>query len=470
VIAVSLRPCIRSAVCALTLLPLLARSGGPVGATPVQPQPAQVVFESNRGNGDTNVILATAPNQSQAVTTADSEEIQPAFSPEGRLAFASDREGDFNIYAKPHGTTGEPVQLTRSKAQDYSPAWAPESGYLAFVTTRNGNADIYVIQAEESAPATPVTRSRNDDIDPTWAPHELKIAFASNREGTYDIWTVGFAEPVTRVTGSLGDDFEPTWSPDGQTLAFTRRTPATSNYDIYTFDLQGRTLRRLTTDPAEDSEPSWSPDGTQIAFVSDRDGDYDIYVMNADGSNEENFSNNAALFDLAPNWRPPEGSSVGSVQVAALIPKKVGRRTAPTFTCLKRETGTQGNDDGHDRSHPPIEGTPGDDKICGLGGNDIIYGRGGNDEIDGGTGNDTIYGGGGNDEIDGGQGKDLIKGGYGNDILVEKDGRGRGFGGPGKDKVRIKDSSPDSFKGGPGTDRASTDGRKLDKGRWEAKL
>jgi Tol biopolymer transport system component len=76
---------------------LLASSGGPVGATPIQAQPAQVVFESNRGDGDANVFLATAPNQSQRVTQAAGEEIQPAFSPEGRLAFASDREGNFDI-------------------------------------------------------------------------------------------------------------------------------------------------------------------------------------------------------------------------------------------------------------------------------------------------------------------------------------------------------------------------------------
>ena len=409
-----------------------------------------MVFESNRGVGDANVILATAPNSTQAVTTANSEEIQPAFSPEGRLVFATDREGNFDIYAKPRGTTGEPLQLTKNKAQDYSPAWAPESGYLAFVTTRDGNADIYVIQAAESAPARPVTKNPADDIDPTWSPHELKIAFASNREGTYDIWTVGFAEPVTRVTGSLGDDFEPSWSPNGQTLAFTRRKPGTGNYDIYTLDLKSRTLRRLTTDPAEDSDPSWSPDGSQIAFTSDRDGDYDIYVMNADGSNQENFSNNPALLDVAPNWRPPEGRSAGSVRVPAIRPTRVGRRTASAFTCGIK--GTPGNDDGHDRSHPPIEGTSGDDKICGLGGNDIIYGRGGNDEIDGGTG------------------KDLIYGGYGNDIIDERDGRGRIFGGPGKDKVILKDGSRDHFKGGLGSDRARADGRKLDKGRWEAKL
>ena len=456
-IAVSLRPCVRSAVCALALLPLLASSGGPVGATPIQAQPAQVVFESNRGGGDANVILATAPNSSRPVTTADSEEIQPAFSPEGRLAFASDREGNFDIYATAPGTGGDRLQITRHKGQDYSPAWSAESVFLAFVTTRKGNADIYVIQATESAPATQVTRSRADDIDPTWSPHGLQIAFASNRAGTYDIWIASLARTLTRVTGSLGADFEPTWSPDGQTLAFTRRTRDSGNYDIYTLDFQGRTLRRLTTDPAEDSEPSWSPDGTQIAFVSDRGGDYDIYVMNADGSNEENLSDNAALFDVAPNWRPPEGSSAGSVRVAAFIPTRVGRRTAATITCDPRY-GTPRDD--------VIKGRDGPDDICGMGGNDTIYGRGGDDRISGGGGNDTIYGRGGKDEIYGNTGKDTIYGGYGNDIIVAREGRGdRARGGPGKDRLNTKDGSRDRLRGGAGNDWARTDGRKLDKGR-----
>jgi WD40-like Beta Propeller Repeat/RTX calcium-binding nonapeptide repeat (4 copies) len=456
VIAVSLRPCIRSAVCALTLFPLFASPRGPVGATSMQAQPAQVVFESNRGSGDANVILARDP-----VTPAPTEEIQPAFSPEGRLAFASDRKGNFDIFAKPRGTSGDPLPITTDKGQDYSPAWSAESVFLAFVTTRKGNADIYVIQAAEGVRATQVTRNRADDIDPTWAPHELRIAFASNRAGTYDIWIADLANPPTQVTDSPGADFEPSWSPDGHTLAFTRRTRGSGNYDIYTRDVQGGRPRRLTSDPAEDSEPSWSPDGTQIAFVSDRDGDYDIYVMNADGSNEESFSDNAALFDVAPNWKPPEGGSAGSVRVPALIPTRVGRRTAPTFSCGPR-SGGPGND--------VINGTPEKDYICGKGGNDIIYGRGGNDEISGGLGKDKIYGGYGNDEISGGLGKDKINGGYGNDIVDAREGRDRVRAGPGKDKLNSKDGSRDRLRGGNGIDRAHTDGRKLDKGRWEAKL
>jgi Tol biopolymer transport system component len=60
----------------------------------------------------------------------------------------------------------------------------------------------------------------------------------------------------------------------------------------------------LTTNPARDSDPAWSPDGRSIAFVSDRDGNPEIYVMNADGSNQRRLTASSSL-DLVPTfWQP----------------------------------------------------------------------------------------------------------------------------------------------------------------------
>ena len=64
------------------------------------------------------------------------------------------------------------------------------------------------------------------------------------------------------------------------------------NREIYVMDADGGNLRRLTDNPVDDWYPSWSPDGKRIAFVSERDGNLQIYVMDTDGGNPRNLSNN----------------------------------------------------------------------------------------------------------------------------------------------------------------------------------
>ena len=56
------------------------------------------------------------------------------------------------------------------------------------------------------------------------------------------------------------------------------------NQEIYVMNADGSGLTSLTNNAADDYDPAWSPDGRQIAFYSDRDGNWEIYLMNADGS------------------------------------------------------------------------------------------------------------------------------------------------------------------------------------------
>ena len=69
-------------------------------------------------------------------------------------------------------------------------------------------------------------------------------------------------------------------------------------------DADGGNRRNLTNDPFSDREPSWSPDGKHIAFVSNRDGNFEIYVMDADGGNQHNLTNNPHD-DTDPAWFDP---------------------------------------------------------------------------------------------------------------------------------------------------------------------
>jgi TolB protein len=108
----------------------------------------------------------------------------------------------------------------------------------------------------------------------------------------------------------------PGWSLDGTKLAFY--SSREGNSEIYALNADGSGEVRLTNHPAGDGQPAWSPDGERIAFVSNRDGNWEsnpydssstdatlvnseIYVMNSDGSNPIRLTNDPAL-DGFPSW------------------------------------------------------------------------------------------------------------------------------------------------------------------------
>ena len=79
----------------------------------------------------------------------------------------------------------------------------------------------------------------------------------------------------------------PHGSPDNERIAFA--SDRDGNYEIYVMDADGKNQQRLTESRQTDWDPSWSPDGERIAFASDRKGDFEnfeIYVMDADGGNQ----------------------------------------------------------------------------------------------------------------------------------------------------------------------------------------
>ena len=102
----------------------------------------------------------------------------------------------------------------------------------------------------------------------------------------------------------------PAWSPDGRKLAFVSRRDG--NSEIYVINADGSAQENLTRQPANDSHPSWSPDGQKIAFVSRRDDNSEIYVMNADGSGLRNVTRTRSN-DLDPAWSP-DGRAIAFVQ------------------------------------------------------------------------------------------------------------------------------------------------------------
>ena len=129
-----------------------------------------------------------------------------------------------------------------------------------------------------------------------------KIAFF--RQG--DIWVI---EPDgTEESNLTGEAFggAPSWSPDGSRIAYD--AIVNGNFDVYVMNADGSNQTRLTDSPAFDTRPAWSADGSQIYFQSTRDGAFDIYVMNADGSDQTRLTDSPA-FDGMPA-ASPDGSTI----------------------------------------------------------------------------------------------------------------------------------------------------------------
>ena len=320
---------------------------------------------------------------------------------DGRIVYVSDTDGDREIYLL-DPETGESSPLTSNKSADEDPRWSADGEKIAYVSVESGDREISVIDREGQdlrrltdnpgggrlAPGGrrrsrrwPTSRrtgkgakqfhkftpfrwktgrlrrlrlkerrrswgtgrrdgqwivfynqepeeerglwlrnpegvnqhriTKGEDTEPAWSPNGKYIAFVRNleearviymaRQGKEGAWDEEVE--VTRLTNSGADDFSPVWHPDSKTLAFV--STRDGNAEIYTMQAtnleEEGSQRRLTSNNTEDGSPVWSPNGKQLAFVTRLFGSADILVMNADGSEQRRLTKNGGD-DVSPDW------------------------------------------------------------------------------------------------------------------------------------------------------------------------
>lgn len=223
----------------------------------------------------------------------------PTPTASGVLAFASDRDGNWEIYVM--DSNGQNVHnLTRNPADDTQPVWSPDGSKITFISNRDKNQEIYVMDADGQNLHN-LTQNAADDNQPAWSPDGKQLAFISFRGGNAELFLMDSTGASQRLTNNSSEDSNPVWSPDGKQLAFESKR--NGDIGIYVVDLDSRKERRLTKDRSDNRFPVWSPDGKQIAYISDRRTKWEIFVIDLDGKNEHNLTDNPAN-DIDPLWSP----------------------------------------------------------------------------------------------------------------------------------------------------------------------
>ena len=255
----------------------------------------RIVFASNRdGDWDIYSMDANGDNLAQLTDHPGSDRF-PGCSPNGRrIAFESERGVTPDLYVMDSDGSNM-VRLTQDNFLEGRSSWTPDGTKIAFSSFRFavGNSEIYVMDGDGNNLIN-LTNHKWQDVRPSWSPDGSKMAFTSMRDGGFNtprhIFVMnadGTERRNLTADTQLTNSRNPSWSPDGRKIAFDSRRLFRDGQrdDIFVITAKGEELERLTNKEGANIQPVYSPDGTKIAFVSGRRGDSNIYIMDANGKN-----------------------------------------------------------------------------------------------------------------------------------------------------------------------------------------
>ena len=289
-------------------------TGETAPATAPPPEADGVLLFASERDGDFDVYASALDGSGRVrLTDEPATDGGPRWSPDGtRIAFYSDRDGDYELYLMNADGSGV-AKLTEDDVPEGRPSFSPDGAQLAFAVGEGEQAEIWSIGVD-GANLTQLTQNGQQDSAPSWSPDGTQIAF-SRFDGTdYELWTMAAdGSGELQLTDNTANDDAPSWSPDGSLIVFASNRQ-NANYDIWTMAADGSSSARLATASREDGLPAFFGDGSRIVFDSSRDGDFEVFLMNADGSSQTQVTD-----DLTPDFEP-DVSTVATLPVGAPLP------------------------------------------------------------------------------------------------------------------------------------------------------
>lgn len=222
------------------------------------------------------------------LTDGPGDEMNPQVSPDrSRIVYYANPDGDNEIYEM-QLTTKKTVKLTDNTSEDYDPTYTPDGKSIVFKSDRDDKkGDIFLMLADGTRQRN-ITGKRNgtEEWDPVMnnTGDIFFVVRQDNNHLTDELYLMsGEAGEERQLTDNTYADWYPAVSETGELVYISKEKPGSED-DLFLLSMTTLKRTQLTTEAGNDSDPAWSRDGKRIVYINDEDGDYDIYLINADGT------------------------------------------------------------------------------------------------------------------------------------------------------------------------------------------
>ena len=167
-----------------------------------------------------------------------------------------------------------------SKGLTSSHSWSKDGKFLLYSSERKRKWKIYLRDLRRGKEMV-LFSSKGLNLVGGTSRDDL-ASFSSSKGGSSEIYTINmYGQKLKRLTRSYGIDVSPVFSPDGEKIVFV--SDRGGSPQIYVMDTKGRGIKRLTFQGSYNTSPSWSADGKRIAYVGRKNGKNQIFVLKSDG-------------------------------------------------------------------------------------------------------------------------------------------------------------------------------------------